>query len=141
MDRFGSFRPSGNTMSDDDIFVARLQLLIIMSKAFLNNFTIGEYQKKAIVENARALFYCSLFMDHKENATKTDSSKRGNREIQEESLFHNKIRLISAAAMVFAEGRLLGDRKKQELRNNIDYISKKITFESQIDTMESFKSG
>ncbi|MFO7557822.1 MAG: hypothetical protein R6X10_03245 [Desulfobacterales bacterium] len=141
MNRFGSFRPSENTMSDDDIFVARLQLLIIMSKAFLKDFAIGEYQKKAIIENAQALFYCSLFLDHKEIDPKADPSKQENQEIQEESLFHNKIRLLAVAAMVFAEGRLLGERKKKELQNNIDYISKKITFESQIDTIEFFKSG
>lgn len=141
MNRFGSFRPSDNTMSDDDIFVARLQLLIIMSKAFLKDFAIGEYQKKAIIENAQALFYSSLFMDHKEIESKADPSQQENQEIQEESLFHNKIRLFSAAAMAFAEGHLLGGRKKKELQNNIDYISKKITFESQIDTMEFFKSG
>jgi hypothetical protein len=127
-------------MSDDDIFVARLQLLIIMSKAFLKGFTIGEYQKKAIIENAQALFYCSLFMDHKENKPKADLSKRDNREIQNGSLFHNKIRLLSIAAMTFAEGRLLGEHKKKELRENIDYISKKITFENQIDNITLLKS-
>ena len=140
MDRFRSSRLSGNNMSDDDIFVARLQLLIIMSKAFLKGFTIGEYQKKAIVENAQALFYCSLFMDHKEDKPEADLSKKDNREIQEGSLFHNKIRLLSVAAMAFAEGRLLGEHKKKELRENIDYISKKITFENQINNIKLLKS-
>jgi len=128
-------------MNDDDIFVARLQLLIIMAKAFLNGFTIGEYQKKAIVENAQTLFYCSLFMDHKENEPKADLSKQDNREAQDESLFHNKIRLLSVAAMAFAEGRLLTEHKKKELRKNIHFISKKITFESQVDQSAILKSG
>jgi len=127
-------------MNDDDIFVARLQLLIIMSKAFLKGFTIGEYQKKAIVENAQALFYCSLFMDHKEDKPEADLPEQDNREIQEGSLFHNKIRLLSVAAMAFAEGRLLGEHKKKELRENIDYISKKITFENQINNIILLKS-
>ncbi len=141
MNRFGSSRLSGNNMNDDDIFAARLQLLIIMSKAFLKGFTIGEYQKKAIVENAQTLFYCSLLMDHKENAPEADLTKRDNLEIQEESLFHNKIRLLSVAAMAFAEGRLLGEHKKKELQENIDFISKKITFESQINNIAFLKSG
>jgi len=141
MDHSGSSRLSGNKMNDDDIFVARLQLLIIMSKAFLKGFTIGVYQKKAIVENAQTLFYCSLFMDYKENEPKADLSKQDNREIQDESIFHNKIRLLSVAAIAFAEGRLLAEHKKKELRENIDFISKKITFESQINQIAFLKSG
>ena len=47
-------------MSDDDIFLSRLKLLIIMAKAYLKNWPIGNYRKSAIIENAHYVFYHSL---------------------------------------------------------------------------------
>jgi hypothetical protein len=128
-------------MSDDDIFVARLQLLIIMSKAFLKGFTMGEYQKKAIVENAQTLFYSSLFMEHRENGAKADLPKTDNLEAVGGGLFLNKVRLLSVAALAFAQERFPGEHKKKELRETIDFISKNITFESQISNIAFLKSG
>ena len=60
MIKLGPTSEEMRAMSGDDIFISRLKLLIIMAKAYLKNYPIGNYRKSAIIENAHHVFYHSL---------------------------------------------------------------------------------
>ena len=51
--RLGSSHALTREMDLDDIFLARLKLLIVMGRAFLNGYPLGEHRRQAMLENAR----------------------------------------------------------------------------------------
>jgi len=128
MQRFGSNKPSESRKEDGDIFLSRLQLIVVMSKAYLEGLPIGTHRKQAIIDNANTLFYMSLFAEHP--VTKPDNRER--KVNKESNQFYQKVRLLSVMAKAFAEGRLVGEQKKQELQENMDFICEAITFNSRI---------
>ncbi|MFH2067593.1 MAG: hypothetical protein ABIK15_20490 [Pseudomonadota bacterium] len=123
---------SSSTVNDQiesrDLFLSRLQLMIVMSKAYLEGHPTGQYRKQAIIENADALFYMSLFSQHSENV----SDHRKEKDSGELKHFYEKVRLLSVMGRAFAEDRLSGELKRKELQENIDYICETITFNSRI---------
>ena len=124
-------------MSDDDIFLSRLKLLIIMAKAYLKDCPIGKYRKSAIIENAHHVFYRSLIMaskiaffkdqDLKERLSITSESKT-----EGEYVFHQRVQLLSVMAKALAENRLTGNFRKKALQDNLDRICETIIFEFHI---------
>jgi len=128
MQRFGSNDLSENQKEDGDIFLARLQLIVVMSKAYLEGLPIGKHRRQAILENANALFYMSLIAEQ----PVADLDSLDQKDSQEIKKFHQNVRLLSVMAKAFAEGRLMGEQKRKELQINIDYICEAITFNSRI---------
>jgi len=136
----GEMRP----MSDDDIFLSRLKLLIIMARAFLKDFPIGKYRKSAIIENAHHIFYHSLKLVHKtdffkNHDIKTQSGIASEAEIKEEYVFHQRVQLLSVMAKALAEDRLTGNFRKKALQDNLDRICETLTFNFQITDVEFLK--
>jgi len=136
----GEMRP----MSDDDIFLSRLKLLIIMARAFLKDFPIGKYRKSAIIENAHHIFYHSLRMVSqntffKNHDIKTPSGMTSESEIKEEYVFHQRVQLLSVMAKALAEDRLTGNFRKKALQDNLDRICEALTFSFQIKDVEFLK--
>ena len=131
-------------MSDDDIFLSRLKLLIIMARAYLKDFPIGKYRKSAIIENARHVFYHSLklvsktafFKDHD---LKTPSDIVSEGKTEEEYVFHQRVQLLSVMAKALAEDRLTGNFRKKALKDNLDKICETLTFNFQIKDVEFLK--
>ena len=124
-------------MSDDDIFLSRLKLLIIMARAYLKDFPIGKYRKSAIIENAHHIFYYSLKLVSdtvfvRNNDLKTQSSITSEDEIKEEYVFHQRVQLLSVMAKALAEDRLTGNFRKKALQNNLDRICETLTFNFHI---------
>ena len=62
MIRLGPASEEMRPMTQNDVFLSRLKLLIIMAKAYLKNFPIGKYRKLAIIENAHSVFYHSMHL-------------------------------------------------------------------------------
>ena len=55
MERFGALIPDMREMNPEEIFLLRLDLLIVMVKAYLKGYPVGEYRKAAVLENAAQL--------------------------------------------------------------------------------------
>ncbi len=131
-------------MSDDDIFLSRLKLLIIMARAYLKDFPIGKYRKSAIIENAHHIFYHSLklvsktafFKDHD---LKTQSGITSGGETKEEYVFHQRVQLLSVMAKALAEDRLTGNFRKKALQDNLDRICETLTFNFHIKDVDFLK--
>lgn len=131
-------------MSDDDIFLSRLKLLIIMAKAYLKDFPIGKYRKSAIIENANFVFYHSLQMASKTAFFKSQDLKKHSRitpsdETEEEYVFHQRIQLLAVMAKALAEDRLTGNFRRKALQDNLDRICKILTFNFHIKDVEFLK--
>ena len=144
MIKFGPTSGEMRTMSDDDIFLSRLKLLIIMARAYLKDCPIGKYRKSAIIENAHHVFYHSLKLVSNEaffknNDLKTQSSITSEDEIKEEYVFHQRVQLLSVMAKALAEDRLTGNFRKKALKDNLDRICETLTFNFQIKDVEFLK--
>jgi len=120
-------------MSDDDIFLSRLKLLIIMARAYLKDCPIGKYRKSAIIENAHHVFYRSLITASKTAFFKNQDFKQrlsitSEGETEEEYVFHQRVQLLSVMAKALAENRLTGNFRKKALQDNLDRICETLLF-------------
>ena len=120
-------------MTDDDIFLSRLKLLIIMARAYLKDFPIGKYRKSAIIENAHHVFYRSLITASKTAFFKNQYFKQrlsitSEGETEEEYVFHQRVQLLSVMAKALAENRLTGNFRKKALQDNLDRICETLLF-------------
>jgi hypothetical protein len=130
-------------ISEKDLFLPRLHLLVIMSKAYLQGMPVGDYRKKAIIDNAHHLFYQSLHMisDYEQEAelkNKEDDTEC-KEEMSPEHIFHQRVQLLSVMTKAFAEGRLIGEFKVKALKENLEFISNTITFSDKVGNMEFLK--
>ncbi|RLB84535.1 MAG: hypothetical protein DRH24_04730 [Deltaproteobacteria bacterium] len=131
-------------MSEDDIFSSRLKLLVIMAKAYLKDCPLGNYRKKAIIENANHVFYHSLHMVSESSTLKNngldfqaDIVSKG--KTSEEHLFHQRVQLLAVMAKALAEDRLKGHFRKRALTDNLNKICETLMFKFQIREVDFLK--
>lgn len=129
-------------MSEDDVFSSRLKLLIIMAKAYLREYPLGNYRKKAIIENANHIFYHSLHIVSessifKDKGFEADIVYRG--KTSEEHLFHQRVQLLAVMAKALAEDRLRGHFRKKALTDNLNKICETLIFKFQIRDVNFLK--
>jgi len=135
MIKLGPTSEEMRAMSGDDIFISRLKLLIIMAKAYLKNYPIGNYRKSAIIENAHHVFYHSLQLAGSE----TQSSITSEVEAEEEQEFHQRVQLLAVMAKAMAENRLTGNLRKKALQDNLDRVCEILIFSFQIKDVNFLK--
>ena len=131
-------------MSNDDIFLSRLKLLIIMGKAYLKDCPLGKYRKSAIIENAHHVFYQSLNLVSKttflqNHDLKTQSGITSGAETEEEYVLHQRVQLLSVMAKALAENRLTGNFRKKALQDNLDRICETLIFNFHIKDVSFLK--
>ncbi len=126
MDRIGT-HPSGmRKQQEKDIFLSRLQLLIVMAKAFLKDYQIGGYRTGAIKNNAARLTEALTgWESYKEHFPQADPESM---DIHLNHILFQRIKLLLVMAVSFAEGNPMGPRRKRALRNNMDYIAEYLNF-------------
>ena len=143
MRRFGVPTSEMKKMCDKDLFLPRLHLLVIMSKAYLQGMPVGDHRKKAIIDNAHHLFYQSLHIlqDNEQQATPKNNEKDTEfyEEMSPEHIFHQRVQLLAVMAKAFAEGRSMGEFKKIALKENLEHICHAITFTDKVGDMEFLK--
>ncbi len=137
---------SGETkaMSVNDIFLSRLKLLIIMAKAYLRDCPLGNYRKKAIIENANHVFYHSLHLVSessilKDNGFEPQADIVSKGKTSEEHLFHQRVQLLAVMAKALAEDRLRGHFRKKALTDNLNKICETLIFKFQIRDVNFLK--
>ncbi len=139
--RLGSPAPDGKEMDDGAIFLAKLQLLIIMAKAHLKGFPLGKFRREAIIKNSEEVFYTSLHMAGEASTTsqKVPSEAETNREMGGSHLFHQRVHLLCVMTRAIAEDRLEGDYKMMALEENLSYLCEAITFNGQDSDIQFLK--
>jgi hypothetical protein len=131
-------------MSEDDVFSSRLKLLIIMAKAYLREYPLGNYRKKAIIENANHVFYHSLHLVSeysilKDKGFETPADSISGGKTSEEHLFHQRVQLLAVMAKALAEDRLRGHFRKKALTDNLNKICETLIFNFQIRDVNFLK--
>ena len=122
--RYGSESHGMRPMTMDEIFISRLNLLIIMAKAYLKSYPMGEFRRKAIVENAKFVFCEALVRTQSRTPStniKSQSSKQGLR--TRDYLFLLRVQLLAVMMTSFVEKESRGNFRKKAMAANIDLIS------------------
>ena len=132
--RLGPKPENMREMELDDIFISRLQLLIIMTKSYLNKYPLGSYRERSILENAEfvktdaeGLAEDIVFFGWDEN------SFNG---LNFEPVFYQRVKLLAVMAEAFAKGHSLEAHKQEALEKNLNTICETITFSKTISDMQ-----
>ena len=133
VDRIGT-HPSGmGNQLEKDIFVSRLQLMIVMAKAYLKDYQLGSYRAVAVKNNAARLSEAlSSWESYKTHFSKSATETMG---IHLDHILFQRIKLLLVMAVSIAEGNPMGSSRKQALRNNIDYIAECLNFNNRPKAM------
>jgi hypothetical protein len=111
--RYGAEGPTMRPMTEDDVLVSRLNLLIIMAKAYMKSYPMGEFRRKAIVENAGFVFHEALV---RIQATRQELQ-------QKDRLFLLRTQLLAVMVTSFVQKKSTGNFRKKAMAANIEYIS------------------
>lgn len=125
MIRYGAQAKAMRPMPTSELFILRLKLLIIMTKAYLKGNPLGEFRKKAIVETANYIFYEALFQAEQLKKSgpeaKTSSASRSCSK-SPDHLFLQRVQLLAVMANAFSKDKAEGNFRKQAMADNIDLI-------------------
>jgi hypothetical protein len=125
MIRYGAQAKAMRPMGTNELFILRLKLLIIMTKAFLKGNPLGEFRKKAIIETANYLFYEALFQAEQLKKSGPDAKMQStpqSRSKNPDHLFLQRIQLLAVMANAFTKDKANGNFRKQAMANNVDLI-------------------
>jgi len=124
-------------MDLDDIFLSRLKLLVVMGKAYLNGFPLGEYRRQAMLENARHVETESIDLGGLIDAPNVNpSTSTGTMEF--DHVFYQRAKLLAVMIKAVAKGFPMGEHRKNAMQENLDIISQVLTFNSPTE-MEFLK--
>jgi hypothetical protein len=126
MNRLGAEPQDMKMMQHQDVFISRLRLLLIMSKAFLEKYPLGEHRLRAVIKNADAIAKdCVDWNGYYNNFRSNPSSDKL---LQVDHIFYQRIKLLAIMAKSFAEGNPIGEHRKMAIKNNIDYMCEALKF-------------
>ena len=113
-------------ITEDDVLVSRLNLLIIMAKAYLKSYPMGEFRRKAISENAEFVFRQALArIQPTPTPPAADSRNPSTRQEfqQKDRLFLLRAQLLAVMVTSFVQKKSNGNFRRKAMAANIDYIS------------------
>jgi hypothetical protein len=125
MIRYGAQAKAMRPLQKNELFILRLKLLIIMTKAYLKGNPLGEFRKKAIVETANYLFYEALFQAEQLKKSDPEAKKQPtsqSRSKNPDHLFLQRIQLLAVMANAFSKDKAGGNFRKQAMADNVDLI-------------------
>ena len=137
MKRFGSMSRNIRTPGRHNIFFSRLRLLIIMGKAFLENYPLGEYRLKAAIRNADEV--ARDCVDWNGYFNNFRASTESGRLIEMDHIFFQRVKLLAIMIKSFAQSNPIGQHRKMAIRNNIDYICETLGYVPRVEDIEMLK--
>lgn len=135
--RLGSEPDGMREMELDDIFLSRLQLLIIMTKAYLNDYPLGRYRERSILENAELVKVDAVGMA--EDIAFFGLDEFSSTGLDFEPVFYQRVKLLAVMAEAIAKGHSLEEQKQAALEKNLNAICEAITFSKKISEMQFLK--
>lgn len=121
----------------DDVFLSRLQLLIIMSKAYLNGYPLGRHRIKSILENANHVKLEAVGLEEDLEWFKEDASL--DHALGFDGAFYQRVKLLSVMAEAIAKGHDLENHKKEALEKNLNAVCESITFNKRVSDIQFLK--
>jgi hypothetical protein len=135
--RLGCPPPKTREMDLDDIYFSRLKLLIIMAKAFINGYPLGEPRRQAILENARHVETESIDLGNLIIARPWQSSADFQSEV--DHVFYQRVKLLAVMMKAVAKGFPMGDNRKKAMCENLEIICQTLLFTSRTEDMDFLK--
>ena len=137
MKRFGASRQDMKNLQHHDVFLSRLRLLVIMAKAFIGNYPLGEHRLKAVARNAETV--ARDCVDWNGYFNNFRSSKESKRLLDVDHIFYQRVKLLAIMAKSFADGSPVGQHRRMAIRNNIDYICEALQFTFKEEDLQLLK--
>ena len=131
--RLGSPPSETREMDLDDIFLSRLKLMIIMSKAYLAGCPLGKQRCQAILENARHVEAESIDLGGLIAGFPYQHQTSGN--MGYDHVFYQRVKLLAVMVKAIAKGFPMGDHRKTAMQENLDIICQTLMFSSQPEDM------
>lgn len=124
--RFGNDTAKMRPMIEEDILISRLSLLIVMAKAYLKSYPMGEFRRKAIKENARFIFNeaftrTTCGASHA-SATKNNQQTTSCEDEHHDHLFLQRAQLLAVMVNAFVEKQATGAFRKKAMAENIEQV-------------------
>lgn len=116
-------------MDLDDIFVSRLKLLLLMGRAFIEGLPLGEYRRRAMLENAQHIETESIDMGGLTAERPSQQASSG--PVNFDHVFYQRVKLLAVMIKAVAKGYPIGEHRKTALIDNMDMICQALAFNSQ----------
>ena len=127
--RLGTPPPNSREMDLDDIFVSRLKLLLLMGKAYLEDFPMGEVRRQAMLENAQHIETESIDLGGLIVDSPFQHISSGSMDF--DHVFYQRVKLLAIMTKAIAKGYPMGEHRKTALMGNMDIICQTLAFNSQ----------
>jgi hypothetical protein len=114
-------------MDLDDIYFARVRLLVIMAKAYLEDCQLGDQRRLAILENARHVEMESIDLGSTPQAAMSRNDE-GN-ENTYDHLFFQRAKLLAVMMKAVAKGFPIGEHRKNAMQENLDKLCSALSFD------------
>jgi hypothetical protein len=141
MIRYGAPAHAMRPTTTTEVFLGRLKLLIIMAKAFLKGYPMGDFRIQAMAQNARFVFYevLKLSSPQPEAAADQESSVPSPPTRPLDYLLLQRAQLLSIMCTSIADGHPLGDFRQQALQENIESICTYLSEQPLLSNMPFLK--
>ena len=127
-------------MDLDDIFFSRLKLMIIMAKAYLAGFPLGEHRSRAMLENAQHLEIDAVHMGSGEISDhETADSSDNHHDEPYDHIFFQRVKLLAVMVKAVAKGFPMGEHRKTAMQENIGMICQTLMFHGKAEDIAFLK--
>ena len=138
MIRVGSSPSETREMDLDDIFFSRLKLMIIMAKAYIEGYPLGEHRRHAMLENAKHIEIDATYMGSP-ITTNSFSQSELSENILHNHLFLQRVKILADTLKAVAKGSPLREDRKVAMKENLDVICQTFNVSAKADDMFVFK--
>jgi hypothetical protein len=145
MIRYGAVANKMRPMNSDEMLISRLKLLLIMAKAKIKGYPMGNHRKAAIVENSRIVFNESLARSFKILASLSSESLESDDEAPSDGptlldyLFLQRTQLLAVMMSSLSRGPSGGRFRSKAVALNIDQICTYLSNRSQFGIVHFLK--
>ena len=129
--RLGAEPAHTREMDLDDIFFARLNLLIIMGKSHLKGSPMGEHRRRAMLENARHIESESI--DIGSLAIEQPPIKPSAGVKAYDHVFYQRVKLLAVMIKALGKGFPMGEHRENAMKENIEAICQTFSSNSKFD--------
>jgi hypothetical protein len=140
MIRYGTVAQKMRPMSQNDLLISRLKLLIIMAKAILKGYPMGDFRRDAIVQNARLVFYETLGRSTTEPSVAAPSPQTTAIDVNHlDHLFLQRAQLLAVMMNAFSQEKCEGRFRQKAMAENIEQICKYLSDHFHLGNIQFLK--
>lgn len=134
--RFGAAPDKAGEMDLDHIFISRLKLLIVMTRAYLEGYPFGAVRKTALVGNARYISAESVDLEQLIPIRTEQPAKDG---MDFDHVFYQRVKLLASMAKTIGKNYPIGEHRQTALMDNLDMICNTLDFTCGVKKVEFLK--